>query len=420
MRIKDAGLSVNPFNAHALRTFFRRSLRRGTFPRFDRSLELGRSVLDADPEFIAHREWFRQVLIESAREGNRVVGIRATLGGHWRSTGEFRTAIEAAVQGIREGEEATGEKIFGVLILGIRKSLTADEAENLLNEWLALRDDWKESRPDDAARLYGVDSVGEEIGIDPSLQAYVFAQADDAEQLVAYHIGELWELGGLMDALERIQYIVDHGAAALLTNPIALFVNAETLRGDLYPPAARRRIRIRQEQLWNQLANQPRVLEISPTSNEIMTRALRREEGWRLIPMKTFLNMGIPITVTDSAALRQIRTTVKDFDATVSTRAPGQPERKKLKDLTEQDVIDAMEQHGWTIQYAADALGISRPSMYKLIENNSQIRRVEQIPPEEIRTQLNATDASIEQCASRLKTPSEALRRHLKGLGLIA
>lgn len=126
------------------------------------------------------------------------------------------------------------------------------------------------------------------------------------------------------------------------------------------------------------------------------------------------------MTVTDSAALRQIRTTVKDFDATVTTRAPGQPERKKLKDLTEQDVIDAMEQHGWTIQYAADALGISRPSMYKLIENNSQIRRVEQIPPEEIRTQLNATDASIEQCASRLKTPSEALRRHLKGLGLIA
>jgi two-component system nitrogen regulation response regulator GlnG len=95
-------------------------------------------------------------------------------------------------------------------------------------------------------------------------------------------------------------------------------------------------------------------------------------------------------------------------------------ERKKLRDLTEQDVIDAMHRHGWTIQYAADDLGISRPSMYKLIEANSQIRRVEQIPAEEIRAHLDAVNNHVEDCAARLKTPSEALRRHLKGLGWIA
>lgn len=94
-------------------------------------------------------------------------------------------------------------------------------------------------------------------------------------------------------------------------------------------------------------------------------------------------------------------------------------ERKKLRDLTEQDVVDAMHRHGWTIQYAADDLGISRPSMYKLIEANSQIRRVEQIPAEEIREYLTAANNHVEQCAAQLKTPSEALRRHLKGLGWI-
>ncbi len=98
----------------------------------------------------------------------------------------------------------------------------------------------------------------------------------------------------------------------------------------------------------------------------------------------------------------------------------AQQERKKLRDLTEQDVVDAMHRHGWTIQYAADDLGISRPSMYKLIEANSQIRRVEQIPAEEIREQLNAANQQVELCAAQLKTPSEALRRHLKGLGWIA
>jgi DNA-binding NtrC family response regulator len=95
-------------------------------------------------------------------------------------------------------------------------------------------------------------------------------------------------------------------------------------------------------------------------------------------------------------------------------------ERKKIRDLTEDDIVNAMENHGWTIQYAADDLGISRPSMYKLIESNSQIRRVEQIPAEEIREQLQLANNHVEQCASRLKTPSEALRRHLKGLGWIA
>jgi DNA-binding NtrC family response regulator len=99
---------------------------------------------------------------------------------------------------------------------------------------------------------------------------------------------------------------------------------------------------------------------------------------------------------------------------------PSNIERKKLRDLTEQDVVDAMNRHDWTIQYAADDLGISRPSMYKLIEANNQIRRIEQIPAEEIRHQLNLANNQVELCAAYLKTPSEALRRHLKGLGWIA
>ena len=95
-------------------------------------------------------------------------------------------------------------------------------------------------------------------------------------------------------------------------------------------------------------------------------------------------------------------------------------ERKKLRDLSEEDVVNAMEKHAWTIQYAAEDLGISRPSMYKLIEANAQIRRVEQIPSDELRGQFDSAGGEVEKCASLLKTPSEALRRHLKGLGWIS
>ena len=129
------------------------------------------------------------------------------------------------------------------------------------------------------------------------------------------------------------------------------------------------------------------------------------------------------IAATDSAALRQIssvnNTLVPPLNPFESTIEKPAVERKKLRDLTEDDVISALNRHQWTIQYAADELGISRPSMYKLIEANRQIRRVEQIPFEEIKLQLNETKNNVEQCAALLKTPSEALRRHLRGLGVL-
>lgn len=92
--------------------------------------------------------------------------------------------------------------------------------------------------------------------------------------------------------------------------------------------------------------------------------------------------------------------------------------RRKPAELTEQDILQAMERHGWTIQGAAQSLGISRPTMYKLLEVHSGIRRAELIPRDEISAALGASAGNVQRCASLLKTPSEALRRHLHVLGL--
>lgn len=94
------------------------------------------------------------------------------------------------------------------------------------------------------------------------------------------------------------------------------------------------------------------------------------------------------------------------------------PPRKRLADITEQDVLKAMEKHHWYIQGAAQELGVSRPSMYKLLEAHTQIRRPEKIAPEEIRRSLETSAGDLERCAALLKTPAEALRRHLRGLGV--
>ncbi|PXX45324.1 sigma-54-dependent transcriptional regulator [Undibacterium pigrum] len=96
---------------------------------------------------------------------------------------------------------------------------------------------------------------------------------------------------------------------------------------------------------------------------------------------------------------------------------PASP-RKKLAELSDDDVLRAMENNDWYIQGAAQELGVSRPSMYKLLDNHSQIRRAEQIPVEEIRQSLETSAGDVEACAALLKTPSEALRRYLKVVGV--
>jgi transcriptional regulator with GAF, ATPase, and Fis domain len=126
--------------------------------------------------------------------------------------------------------------------------------------------------------------------------------------------------------------------------------------------------------------------------------------------------------------------TEPDIDSLLAVRAyvPGQTDSagfppsasqarpRKAADLSEASVLAAMDNNAWQILGAAQALGISRPTMYKLLESHSQIRRPEQITQAEISTALDQANGDLEACAKLLKTPSEALRRHLRGLGLLA
>lgn len=93
--------------------------------------------------------------------------------------------------------------------------------------------------------------------------------------------------------------------------------------------------------------------------------------------------------------------------------------RKRLTDFGEPEVLAAMVANDWYIQGAAQTLGVSRPSMYKLLESHSQIRRAEQIGKEELITALEQCGGDLEDCAAHLKTPTEALRRYLNLAGLV-
>lgn len=85
--------------------------------------------------------------------------------------------------------------------------------------------------------------------------------------------------------------------------------------------------------------------------------------------------------------------------------------RRKPSALSDADVLAAMAAHEWNILAAAAALGISRPSLYKLLEDHPDIRRPETIPENEIARAMDTCAGDVERCAALLKTPAEALRR---------
>jgi two-component system nitrogen regulation response regulator GlnG len=103
-----------------------------------------------------------------------------------------------------------------------------------------------------------------------------------------------------------------------------------------------------------------------------------------------------------------------------ASNAPPASARRSLSAIGEDALLDAMEDNGWQISGAAQQLGISRPSLYKLIEAHPAIRAPALIEPAEIAAALSAHGNDAVRCAAALKTPSEALRRHLRVLGLDA
>ncbi|MFC4160689.1 sigma 54-interacting transcriptional regulator [Chitinimonas lacunae] len=98
---------------------------------------------------------------------------------------------------------------------------------------------------------------------------------------------------------------------------------------------------------------------------------------------------------------------------------PSRPQRLPPSELSEQQVIDALDRSGWCIQTAAKELAISRPTLYALIGRNSRIRDPEGLSQQELAQALADSGQRVEDCARSLQVPREALRRRLRHLGLI-
>ncbi len=109
--------------------------------------------------------------------------------------------------------------------------------------------------------------------------------------------------------------------------------------------------------------------------------------------------------------------------ASNSTVMPAPSKRRvlrKMEDVTEGELLDALREHRWQIQATADALKVSRPNLYRLMENSSSVRTAHELGREEIEAAVSNADGDLDVAAYELEVSVLGLKRRMKVLGLDA
>ena len=127
---------------------------------------------------------------------------------------------------------------------------------------------------------------------------------------------------------------------------------------------------------------------------------------------------GSPMASLSPALLRQLG------DAAPSAVEPPQPHEepkprsRKPADITAGELALALRARCWDIKSTAAALGISRTSLYKLMETFKLVRTAGQLDVDEIRACHRDLGGDLEAMVERLRVSKPALRRRIQELGL--
>jgi DNA-binding NtrC family response regulator len=109
-----------------------------------------------------------------------------------------------------------------------------------------------------------------------------------------------------------------------------------------------------------------------------------------------------------------------EFEPDTLTTGPIPSHRRKPSEIPEAEIAEALRVHRWDIKATAVALGISRTSLYGLIESSGLVRTAGELGVDEIRACHRETGGDLDEMVERLCVSKKALRRRIKELGLEA
>ncbi|MCG8459889.1 MAG: sigma-54 dependent transcriptional regulator [Holophagales bacterium] len=105
-------------------------------------------------------------------------------------------------------------------------------------------------------------------------------------------------------------------------------------------------------------------------------------------------------------------------DPTLDHAAPARAYRDP-SEVTDGELVAALEAHAWQPKGAARALGISRSSIYVLIERCDQVRKASELTGEEIEAARVEHGGGLDKMAGSLRVSKQGLKRRMSRLGLL-
>jgi two-component system nitrogen regulation response regulator GlnG len=98
---------------------------------------------------------------------------------------------------------------------------------------------------------------------------------------------------------------------------------------------------------------------------------------------------------------------------------PGSERRfRSPREVSEDELVDALRANRWEPGAAARQLGISRPSIYLLIDASRRVRKASDLEREEAEDAFRRCGGRFAEMAALLEVSEEALKRRLKQLGI--
>ncbi|MDY7229131.1 sigma-54 dependent transcriptional regulator [Hyalangium rubrum] len=100
--------------------------------------------------------------------------------------------------------------------------------------------------------------------------------------------------------------------------------------------------------------------------------------------------------------------------------APPEPAtpRRKPSEVTDQELLQALRSTSWDLKAAAERLGITRPSLYMLIDKSPSLRTAGDLSTEEITRCFQECRGDLDAMVQRLEVSKRGLQRRIRELGL--
>lgn len=156
-----------------------------------------------------------------------------------------------------------------------------------------------------------------------------------------------------------------------------------------------------------QLRNVARQLVMYRNSPDPHTDAASLE---RLLP-----STSLSRRLRSSGAERSDDSTI-DRSAEPAVTASGR--FRRAVEVPEEELLEVLEQHHWQLKPAAQALGVSRPTLYRLIDDCAQLRKAADVAETELREALQRAKGSLRRAAIELRVSPVGLKRRVSALGL--